>query len=398
MTGLAATCRQQARCDEPVIPSLSYLVTYACRRGVRGCIEKNPGCRESCDRSAKAISQTASFRQMFNREMQPHGGHEMKFQVLSLVTLLASFSFQLSAMTATVQQAAGANDPNKRLGLDISALKQQAQGGDANAQYKLGRSYMTGSGVAQDYEQALEWSTKAAKQGSADAEFLMGYMHEHGLGVKKDYGKAFLYYSSAAKDGHSTAQNNLGSMYERGEGLRKNLVEAAAWYQKAADQRDPVAQCNLASIYLLGKGTTKNDEQAAVWFKAAAELGYAPAEENLAWMYYTGTGLTLDPHQAAQWVRKAAEQGYAPAQLDLGYLYEHGRGVSLDYSAAYMWYKAAADRGMKTAGAQLRKLSELLTPAQVEQASEAAAKITGAMPQTDMGSGTTSVSGLFHRH
>jgi TPR repeat protein len=112
-------------------------------------------------------------------------------------------------------------------------------------------------------------------------------------------------------------------------------------------------------------------------------------------MYYTGTGLRLDNQEAARWVRMAAKQGYAPAQLDLGYLYEQGRGVALDYSAAYMWYKAAADRGAKAADAQLKKLSGLLTRAQVKQASEAAAKLTGTLPTFDLGTGVTSVGGLM---
>ena len=112
-------------------------------------------------------------------------------------------------------------------------------------------------------------------------------------------------------------------------------------------------------------------------------------------MYYTGTGLTQDNQQAARWIRIAAEQGYAPAQLDLGYLYEQGKGVSLDYSAAYMWYKAAADRGAKAANAQLKKLSGLLTGAQVKQASEAAAKLTDTLPKLDLGSAAPSVGGLL---
>lgn len=34
---------------------------------------------------------------------------------------------------------------------DLYALKQKAQAGDAKAEYLLGRSYMTGAGVSQDY-------------------------------------------------------------------------------------------------------------------------------------------------------------------------------------------------------------------------------------------------------
>src|ERR1700757_526426 len=153
----------------------------------------------SVDRKALNSCSTESF--------QGVGDMGMNFRVLSVVTLLATLSFHLSALTTTGHQPASHDD--SKLELDISSLKQQAREGDAKAQYKLGWSYMTGSGVTKDYEEALHWYISAAKQGSADAEFVLGYMYEQGLGVKKDYGQAFLYYSSAARQGHPTAQNNL---------------------------------------------------------------------------------------------------------------------------------------------------------------------------------------------
>lgn len=107
------------------------------------------------------------------------------------------------------------------------------------------------------------------------------------------------------------------------------------------------------------------------------------------------TGFDLPVAKLRNW--RVADAEFLLGHMHEGYLYEHGKGVPLDYSVAYMWYKAAADRGVKPAGAQLRKLSELLTPAQVKQAGDAAAKITGSLPQTDLGSGVTSVSGLFPR-
>jgi len=55
----------------------------------------------------------------------------------------------------------------------ISALRQAAEQGDANAQYRLAIMYHKGLGVAQDSGQAQEWCSKAAGQGHADAKFLL---------------------------------------------------------------------------------------------------------------------------------------------------------------------------------------------------------------------------------
>src|ERR1700693_5859863 len=164
---------------------------------------------------ASNISPTARLSTAVPRRESRTRGHGMNLRMLLAVTLLASISFHLSAST-TGQHPASPNDSHKPQ-LDVSSLRQQVRDGDAKAQYKLGLSYMTGSGVTRDYEKALDLYNKAAKQGSTDAEFGLGYMYEQGWGVKKDYGQAFLYYSSAARQGHPTAENNLGSMYERGE-------------------------------------------------------------------------------------------------------------------------------------------------------------------------------------
>ena len=54
----------------------------------------------------------------------------------------------------------------------IKSVEQQDQA-DAHAQFILGRCYYNGDGVTQDYKEAVEWYTKAAKQGNAEARHQM---------------------------------------------------------------------------------------------------------------------------------------------------------------------------------------------------------------------------------
>src|SRR6516164_4977842 len=260
---------------------------------------------------------------------------------------------------------------------DTPALEELARHRDVKAADRLGWSYMTGTGVSQNYHQAAQWYRQAAEQGLADAEFVLGYLYEQGKGVGQDYRKAAGYYTSAARQGHPTAENNLASMYEHGQGVQKDLQEAVRWYRVAAEQGEVTAQCNLASLYFTGKGVAQSYSQAAAWFRAAAEHGYAPAQENLGWAYYTGKGAVLDFSEAAKWVRRAADQGYARAQLDLGFLYEQGKGVPLDYVSAYMWYEAASAGGEKRASARAKSLSRLMTQEQISTASAGVAKLPG---------------------
>jgi len=59
---------------------------------------------------------------------------------------------------------------------EISALKSSAQKGDAAAQTWLGWKSSNGQGVPQNWEEALNWHSKAAEQGGATAQNNLGAM------------------------------------------------------------------------------------------------------------------------------------------------------------------------------------------------------------------------------
>src|SRR5580765_8171793 len=77
---------------------------------------------------------------------------------------------------------------------EVSYLRNQAAGGDAMANYQLGHSYMTGTGVSLNYSEAAKFLHAAAEQGLTEAEVVLGYLYENGRGVPRDYRRAFDYY------------------------------------------------------------------------------------------------------------------------------------------------------------------------------------------------------------
>jgi len=95
---------------------------------------------------------------------------------------------------------------------DFETVKQAAEQGDVQAQFKLGLMYDEGQGVAQDYVEAVKWYQKAAGQGDADAQFKFGVCYERGKGVTQDYAKAVEWYTKAAEQGHEDAQEMLAEM------------------------------------------------------------------------------------------------------------------------------------------------------------------------------------------
>ena len=80
--------------------------------------------------------------------------------------------------------------------------------GDGIAQYNLGRMYVVGDGVPQDFEEAVKWFRKAAEQGDADAQHNLGKVYHTGEGVLKDHVAAYSWYNIAGANGDADAKRS----------------------------------------------------------------------------------------------------------------------------------------------------------------------------------------------
>lgn len=125
------------------------------------------------------------------------------------------------------------------------SLENRARGGEAKAQYLLGKRYFDEALLPTDYEHAARLIRKAADQGYAPAQTAMGLLSENGLGVKKDYNQALKWLRRAADQGFPVAQNELGVMYAKGLGVSRSLGQAAQWCKLAAAQGSEIARRNL---------------------------------------------------------------------------------------------------------------------------------------------------------
>ena len=59
--------------------------------------------------------------------------------------------------------------------------------------------------MPQDYQQAVEWFTKAAEQGEARAQFTLGVLYDTGEGVPKDLVQSYKWLNLAAGQGKTEA-------------------------------------------------------------------------------------------------------------------------------------------------------------------------------------------------
>ena len=227
----------------------------------------------------------------------------------------------------------------------IDNLLKQAELGNAEAQYTLGKCYGNGKGVKPDDAQAVKWFTKAAEQNVALAQYNLGICYYYGKGVKENSQQAVMWWNRAANQGVSNAQNCLGVCYEKGSGVKQDDKSAFEWYEKAAKQGHAIAQNNLGLCYEEGRGVKQDDKSAFEWYEKAAKQGESDAQTNLGRCYEAGFGVTQNPKEAFEWYEKAAKQGNRRAQANLGGCYMKGSGVEQNTKKAFELFKEAAEKG-----------------------------------------------------
>ena len=91
----------------------------------------------------------------------------------------------------------------------------------------------------QEYlRQRAMWNRSKAEQGDTNAQYNLGWMYDNGTGVAQDYVEAVRLYRLAAEQGHVSAQGYLGAMYANGEGVAQDDAEADRWFRLADEDEE----------------------------------------------------------------------------------------------------------------------------------------------------------------
>jgi uncharacterized protein len=152
----------------------------------------------------------------------------------------------------------------------IEALKFAADGGQAGAQWKLGRMYADGDGVGRDDVKAYQYFARIVENYDEDdlyqrdipfvsnAFVAVGVYSLTGIpnsGVRRDLHRALEMFQYAAMNfGDSNAQFNLARMYLEGNGIRKDEVQAVKWLSVAAEKNHMESQAMLGHLLFNGRG------------------------------------------------------------------------------------------------------------------------------------------------
>lgn len=136
--------------------------------------------------------------------------------------------------------------------MQVTDLVNQAKSGNQQAQFFLAKRYQKGQGVAQNYQQAINWYTIAAKQDIAPAQLNLAMMYIRGEGVQPNAQQARYWLEKAAKLGDNRASYTLAMLDEK----ERKLVDAYKWYDLAArdgmlsDQVRSKAQSKIGQLAL----------------------------------------------------------------------------------------------------------------------------------------------------
>ena len=186
-----------------------------------------------------------------------------------------------------------AGDP----GASVEALRYAAEGGETLAQWKLGRMYARGEGVARDESKAYNYFSRLVERFSAtepdpterplaaNAFVAVAAYLRDGLSSAKiapDTERAFeLFRYAATYFGDADAQYNLGRMYLDGAGVRQDARQSMNWLELAARKGHPQAQAVLGRVMFNGEaGATPQRSRGLMYLTLARDaVAATPSEQ-----------------------------------------------------------------------------------------------------------------------
>jgi hypothetical protein len=202
---------------------------------------------------------------------------------VNLDTKIPSMAGQPGAVTA-LKQAVPASAKEDSL----TSLQYAAEGGHPIAQWKLGRMYADGNGVAQDDLRAFEYFSRIANAHAEDSPSA-----PQATIVANAFVALGRYYLNGIPNSKITSDP---------ERAREMFSYAASYFGNAD------AQYDLARLYLRSAGSTRDDfRYGARWLGLAAQKGQHQAQALLGQMLFNGDQLPRQAARGLMWLTLASD-------------------------------------------------------------------------------------------
>jgi uncharacterized protein len=206
-----------------------------------------------------------------------------------------ALAFDCAPPTLSVQPAPSITSKNPPASVSesaassLSALQNAAEDGDPIAQWKLGRMYAEGNGVAQNDLLAFDYFSRIADAHAKDSPSA-----PEAQIVANAFVALGRYYLTGIPNSKVTSDP---------ERAREMFSYAASYFGNAD------AQYDLARLYLKNAGTSRDDFRYGVrWLGLAAQKGQYQAQALLGQMLFDGDQLPRQAARGLMWLTLACER------------------------------------------------------------------------------------------
>ena len=235
--------------------------------------------------------------------------------------------------------------------------KKSADEGCLDAQFSLGRAYLTWNFSPDPevhYAEGVSLLEKAYANGNKEAAFELGKFYYF---KKKDSQLSIKWCTKTAETGHIKAMAQLGAMNME----LQEYTEAAKWLKKAADAGNKLCMRAIGSEYLDGIRIAPDFEKAKYYLEKGYEPNNVDSIRLLCKLYsheYYEMGKSSEAYEKSlRCLIEGAELGSCELMYNLAVLYQHGdKGENVNLEKAAYWYKEAAQKEHALAMYRLAKI------------------------------------------
>lgn len=177
---------------------------------------------------------------------------------------------------------------------NLALLQREANAGNTDAQYQLGRMYDTGDKLERDRQKAVTWFTSAANQGHAESQYRLAIAYLYGIGVTRNVSSGESWLTKAAEQNHPVAKEML-PIYMANRSANMSTSIALSWYLEKVANGDPDGQFGIGNMYENGWGLNANASEARKWLSAARSAGSGEAARHMRQMKAIAASKDPDP-------------------------------------------------------------------------------------------------------
>lgn len=178
-------------------------------------------------------------------------------------------------------------------------------------EYQIAQALIRGEGVPKNHDWGVFWMRRAADGGQADAQAELGRSYLVGL-PEQNLAEAARYLMMGEKKNNNECIKLLSYAYSYGQGVPQDYERAIALSKRSNDiERDGREMMNVSFLTLILPAPHRNYRESKKYSEDLARLGYSSAWSywSLGLIYEYGLGTHRDPAKAAQLYEQGSKLG-----------------------------------------------------------------------------------------